>query len=98
MIQEEIEWIVWIHVDENQIRIVHDQLAKAETIVLVGHVISGADIFRRLGIRTAKNLDYLLALNAHGDHLAFNMGRRQDLFKIKDQIALLNPDTGNFAL
>src|ERR1019366_10370135 len=43
MFQIEIEWIIWIHVDEDQIRIVHDQLAEAETIVLVGHVISGAN-------------------------------------------------------
>jgi len=36
MIQEEIEWILWIHVDEDQIRIVHEQLAEAETVVPVG--------------------------------------------------------------
>src|SRR5258708_33065441 len=56
-IQEEIEWVILIHVDEDQIRIVHEQLAEAEAIVLVGHIISGADIFHRLGIRTAKNLN-----------------------------------------
>jgi len=54
MIQEEIEWILWIHVDEDQIRIVHEQLAEAETVVPVGHVISGADIFHGLGIRPAE--------------------------------------------
>ena len=90
MIQEEIEWIIWIHVDEDQIRIVHDQLAEAETIVLVGHIISGADIFNRFDIRTAKNLNNVVAFNSYGDHLAFNMGRRQDLFKIKDQIVFLS--------
>ena len=98
MIQEEIEWIIWIHVDEDQIRIVHDQLAEAETIVLVGHVISGANIFHWLGIRTAKNLNNLLAFHSYGDHLAFNMGRWQDLFKIKDQIVLLSLCARNLAL
>src|ERR1017187_3474044 len=98
MIQEEIEWIIWIHVDEDQIRVAHDQLAKAEAIVLVGHVIPGADIFNRLDIRTAKNLNNFVTFNSYGHHLALNMRRRQDLFKIKDQIVLLSPHTRNFAL
>src|ERR1700737_1922443 len=98
MIQEKIEWIIWIHVDEDQIRIVHGQLAEAETIVLVGHVISGADIFHRLGIRTAQNLNNLVAFNSYGNHLAFDMGRRQDLFKIKDQVVLLSLYARNLAL
>ena len=71
-------------------------LLEAETIVFVGHVISAADIFHRLAIRTSKNLNYLLAFNSYGNHLAFNMGRRQDLLKVKDQIVLIL-NTRNFA-
>src|ERR1700721_1003240 len=98
MIQEEIERIIWIHVDEDQIRIVNDQLAEAETIVLVGHVIPRTDIFYWLSIRTAKNLNNFVTFNSYGDHLAFNMRRRQNLFKIKDQIVLLSLHTRNFPL
>jgi hypothetical protein len=71
-------------------------LLEAETIVFVGHVISAADIFHRLAIRTTKNLNDLLALNSYGSHLAFNMGRRQHLLKVKDQIVLIL-NTRNFA-
>src|SRR5712671_8049266 len=98
MIQKEIERIFWIHVDDDQIRIVHDQLAEAETIVFVSHVVSSANIFHRLGIRTAENLNNVLAFESYGDHLALNMGRRQDLFKIKDQIVLLSLHARNLAL
>src|SRR5882724_5074702 len=35
MFQIEIEWIIWIHVDENQVRIVHDQFIEAKTIIFV---------------------------------------------------------------
>src|SRR4029077_1449209 len=97
-IQEEIEWVVWIHVDQDQIRIVHEQLAEAETLVLVGHVISGANIFHGFGIRTAEDLNNVVAFNSYGDDLAFNMRRRQDLFEIKDQIVLLSFYARNFAL
>src|SRR5579864_8615601 len=98
MIQEEIEWIIWIHIDEDQIRVVHDQLAEAETIVLIGYVIPGAYIFHRLDIRAAKNLNNILAFHSYGDHLALDMGRGKDLFKIKDQIVLFSLHTRNFAL
>src|SRR5579864_56775 len=97
VIQEEIEWIIWIHVDEDQIRIVHQQLAEAETIVLEGHVISRANIFHRLGIQTSKDLNNSLAFDSYRYHLAFNMGRRQDLLKIKDQIVLLSMHSRNLA-
>src|SRR5258706_15986848 len=98
MIQKEIERIFWIHVDDDQIRIVHDQLAEAETIVFVGHVISGANIFHRLGIRTAKNLNNVLAFNSYRDKLALNMGSRQYLFEIKNQIVPLSFHARNFSL
>src|SRR5579859_3278705 len=65
MIQEEIESIVCIHVDKDQIRIVHDQLAEAQPIVPKRHVITGADIFHRLGIRTAKNLNNAGAFDSY---------------------------------
>jgi hypothetical protein len=84
MFQKEIERIIWIHVDEDQIHIVHDQLAESETIISVGHVISGADIFHRPRIRPAKSLNNFLAFDSHRNHLAVNVGGRQDLFKIKD--------------
>ena len=40
MIQKEIQGIVGVHVDEDQIRIGHEQLAEAQTIAPEGHVIT----------------------------------------------------------
>ncbi len=47
---------------------------------------------------TAENLNNVVAFNSYGDDPAFNMGRRQDLFKIKDQIVLLSLYARNLAL
>src|SRR5487761_88472 len=69
MVQEEIEWIGWFHVDKDQIRIVHELLAKSETIVLEGHVISSANIFHGFDIRIAKHLNNFLALNSYRGYL-----------------------------
>jgi hypothetical protein len=40
----------------------------------------------------------LTSANVLQNHLAFNMGRWQDLFKIKDQIVLLSLYARNFSL
>src|SRR5580704_19793609 len=74
VIQKEIEWITLIHVDEHQIRIVHDQLTETYAIVFEGHVISSAYVFHRLVIGTPKNLNDFVAFHSYGDHLPFKMG------------------------
>lgn len=97
MIEVEIEWVVWIHIDQYQIGVTHRELPKSELVSAIRHVIrcreSPVSRFRHI----TKSLDDLPRTNLHRCNTSFDMRGWQNLARIQHQVILLHLDSPNFA-
>jgi hypothetical protein len=90
VIQKEIEGIAQVHIDHDQVCIVHGEFSKTHLAVTKSNVIAGL-LYRKVrGLLLAKDLNDLVALNANPSYLSLNMRWRQYLLRIEKQVIFVD--------
>lgn len=95
MIEIKVEWVLRIHINEDQVCVIHRQLPKPQAIARIRHVIAAIQ-YPLPRSCVSKYLNNAIASEPNLSDLSLDVRRRQHLFWIDYQIIFIYADSRNF--
>jgi len=92
VVEIEVEGIARVHIDHDEIGVVHGEFAEAHIAVTKGYVIAGLLGGEVRGLGCAENLHDVATLNVHRRDFAEDVRGRKNLFRIEDQVVFFYGD------
>src|SRR5579871_128704 len=96
MIEEEIKRILRIHVEQSEVGVVHGELAEADIVVAIGHVVPSFPGSKRSAGNAAVFLNDVVALQPNASDLPANVRGGKDLLGVENEIIFVGGEAFDF--